>query len=301
MSVQVSRRWAWAVLAALALSSTVRADVAITDGAKVGFLGDSITAYGATTPSSYVRLVESGLKANGIKIGVIPAGISGNKSNQMLDRVERDVISKKPDWITISCGVNDVWHGEKGVPLDQYKTNMTAIVDKCQAAGLKVMILTSTPIMEQLDNDLNKKLAGYNEFLHQLATDKNCLLADLNADITAGLKIAADKPHPPGTLLTRDGVHMNPLGDRVMATSILKAFGLDDAQMQKAQAAWLDTPKTVELLGKGGPTITLRQYEKLYDLAAKQKKTIGDLVNDSIAKAINDTLGEPAVAAEPAK
>jgi len=301
MSVKVSRRWAWVMLAALAVSSTARADVAVSDGAKVAFLGDSITAYGATSPSGYVRLVESGLKANGIKIGVFPAGISGNKSNQMLDRIDRDVISKKPDWVTVSCGVNDVWHGEKGVPLDQYKTNMTSLVDKCQAAGIKVMILTATPIMEQLDNDLNKKLAPYNEFLHQLATEKKLALADLNADIVAGLKEAQNKPHPPGTLLTRDGVHMNPLGDRVMATSILKAFGLDDAQMQKAQTAWLDAPKSVELLGKGGPAVSLRQYERLYDLAAKQNKTVVDLVNDSVVKAIDGLLGEPTAAAEAPK
>ena len=73
---------------------------------------------------------------------IIGAGISGHKSNQMLERLERDVLSKKPDWMTLSCGVNDVWHGAKGVALPEYQKNITEIVDKAQAANVKVIILT---------------------------------------------------------------------------------------------------------------------------------------------------------------
>ncbi len=28
----------------------------------------------------------------------------------MLARLDEAVISKKPQWMTLSCGVNDVWH-----------------------------------------------------------------------------------------------------------------------------------------------------------------------------------------------
>src|SRR5690606_9289238 len=105
------------------------------------FLGNSITQQGAGAPTGYVRLVESGLKANGIDVKVIGAGISGHKSNQMLERLQKDVLDKKPTWMTLSCGVNDVWHGERGVALDDYKKNITAIVDRCAEAGVKVVIL----------------------------------------------------------------------------------------------------------------------------------------------------------------
>jgi hypothetical protein len=209
----------------------------------------------------------------------------------MLARIDKDVISKKPDWVTVSCGVNDVWHGARGVPLPAYKTNMTQLVDKCQAAGLKVMLLTSTPIGEQLDNDNNKKLADYNAFLDELAADKKCVLVDLNADMTAALKDLQSKPHGEGNLLTRDGVHMNPLGDVIMATGILKGFGLDDAQLEKAKTAWLDAPKNCELFPKRGPEISLRQYQQLVDLAAKEKKSVDELVSEQVEKSINTLLG----------
>jgi len=135
----------------------------VKNGDNIAFMGDSITYYGAGTPSGYVRLVISGLEGNGIKATAIPAGIGGQVSSQMLARVDHDIVSKKPAWMTLSCGVNDVWHGATGVPLDQYKVNMTAIVDKAQAAGIQVMILTATMIYEDQTNATNQKLIGYNE------------------------------------------------------------------------------------------------------------------------------------------
>ena len=211
------------------------ADLPVKEGQKIAFMGDSITQAGAA-PNGYIRLVIGGLEAAGVKTTAIPAGISGHKSNQMLERLQRDVLSKKPDWMTLSCGVNDVWHGANGVPLDQYKVNITKIVDRCQAAGIKVMILTSTMIGEDEPNANNQKLATYNEFLRALAKEKDCLLADLNADMQTA--IAASKDKKGGRLLTSDGVHMNPEGNKMMAAGVLKAFALNAEQIKKAQESW---------------------------------------------------------------
>lgn len=216
----------------------------IKSGEKIAFLGDSITAAGWANPRGYVHLVIDGLEANGITAEPIPAGISGHKSNQMLERLQRDVLDKNPDWMTLSCGVNDVWHGAKGIPLDQYKTNITAIVNRCQAKGVKVMILTATVIGEDLENDNNKKLASYNDFLRTLAKKKNCPLADLNKMFQQALK---NSPPKDGLKLTRDGVHMNADGDRLMAVGILQAFGLSRKQLATAEHSWSQQkPKSSE-------------------------------------------------------
>lgn len=211
------------------------ADLPVKDGQKIAFMGDSITQAGAG-PNGYVTLVIRGLEAAGVKTTAIPVGISGHKSNQMLARLERDVLSKKPDWMTLSCGVNDVWHGARGVPLDQYKVNIAKIVAKCQDAGIKVMILTSTMIGEDQSNANNQKLKGYNDFLRTLAKEKQCLLADLNAEMQAAIAASEDKKN--GKLLTSDGVHMNPDGNKMMATGVLRAFGLNPEQLEKAQTSW---------------------------------------------------------------
>jgi len=210
--------------------------IAVKNGEKIAFLGDSITAAGRR-PGGYCQLVLAALKDQGIEAKPVFAGISGHKSNQMLARLERDVLKHKPDWMTLSCGVNDVWHGKRGVDLASYKKNIAEIVDKAQAAGVKVILLTSTMIREDQGNDLNQKLLPYNEFIKVLAKEKKCLLADLNADMQAALK-AFPGDAPKGKQLTSDGVHMNKAGNIMMARGVAEAFGLTNQQLDQSEKNW---------------------------------------------------------------
>ncbi len=268
----------------------LHAEIVVKAGEKVAFLGDSITAGGYSNAGGYVQLIGAAMAANGVKIELIGAGWSGHKSEQMLARLERDVISKKPQWMTLSCGVNDVWHGANGIPLPAYQKNITSIVDQAQAAGIKVVILTSTMITEDAANPNNLKLADYNAFLCTLATEKKCLFADLNADMQAALAEAKKSaPSPaPKNFLTTDGVHMAYAGDMMMATGVLKAFGLDSAELSKAKTAWLDLPKTNVFDSK--LSLTQRQTEKLQKLAASQNTTVRQLLDKEIIEHVHSLL-----------
>lgn len=280
------------ILAALTclIAAAWTAEPLVKSGEKIVFMGDSITQQGAQSPSGYVRLVISGLEANGIAASAIPAGISGHKSDQMLARLKPE-LAKKPAWMTLSCGVNDVWHGAKGVPLDQYKSNITAILDQAKEAGVQVMILTATMIYEDPANAQNKSLAPYNEFLVALAKERKCPLADLNADMQAGLAAAGPEVRKRGNIYTGDGVHMNPVGNQMMALGVLRAFGLDEAQLAKAKEAWLDIPKAVTVSPK--VAISFRQFGQLQELAAKQGRSLDKLVEELCEKAVNDAIAAP--------
>ena len=229
------------------------AEIAVKSGEKIAFLGDSITQGGWSNPAGYVKLVIAGLDANGIKAEPVPAGISGHKSDQMLARLNKDVLSKKPQWMTLSCGVNDVWHGPRGVPLDDamaksgtydekvasrgtYQKNITAIIDQATAAGVKPVMLTATVIYENLDSKENGLLDPYNDFLRQLAKQKKVPMADLYAMFEERIK-AENKPNE--KVLTSDGVHMNTEGNKLMAIGVLKAFGLNETEIARAKAAWV--------------------------------------------------------------
>ena len=245
--------------ALLLAASALPAQITVKSGEKIAFLGDSITQQG-NWESGYINLVMSALEANGIKAVKIPAGISGHKSTQMLARLERDVLKKNPQIMTLSCGVNDVWHGKRGVPLEDYKKNITEIVDKAQAAGIKVYILTSTMIYENPDHANNKKLAAYNDFLRSLAKEKNCVLVDLNADMQKQIaEIKAKYPKVKGNLLTVDGVHMNALGNIMM--------------IAKAEAVW--DKKTFP---QGFMRLTVKEYKALSEKAFKANKSVPDYV-----------------------
>jgi lysophospholipase L1-like esterase len=221
----------FSLLVLCGVSGLQASEIAVKDGQTIAFLGDSITDDGWNNPTGYVKLTVAGLKANGIRMASIPAGIRYNTSDQMLNRLKRDVLDKKPDWMILSSGVNDA----RSVPLARYKANVTAIVDRCKAAGVKVVILTATVIYEDLNNKDNKKLALYNAFLRSLAKEKKCLLADLNTMFHQRIKAGRKTGH----LLTSDGIHMNPDGDKVMAMGILRAFGLNIAQIRKAEETWM--------------------------------------------------------------
>ena len=244
-------------VAAALLAPVATAEIKVKDGETIAFMGDSITQAG-NRGNGYINLVIKGLEANGLKVNKIPAGKSGNKSSNMLARLDEAVISKKPEWMTLSCGVNDVWHFKlvlgnrtfEGIGIDEYKKNITEILDKCQKAGIKVMVLTSTMIGEDPSKELNQDMIAYNEFLREIAKQRELPLADLNADMQAQLATIPDVPGKPKNFgkffyggevknkLTTDGCHMNAEGNKMMARGILRAFGMSDAELAKAEKAW---------------------------------------------------------------
>ncbi len=247
-----ARRFAAAAAVVITFVQAASAEIAVKSGEKIAFLGDSITEGGWGNPVGYVRLVMAGLDANGVKAVAVPAGIGGHKSDNMLARLDKDVIAKKPQWMTLSCGVNDVWHGKNGVALDEaalaagdfgtggaargtYKKNIAEIVEKAETAGIQVVLLTATVINEKLDNAENAKLAPYNDYLRTLAREKKLRLADLNAMCQERIR-AENKPNQ--KVLTSDGVHMAIEGDKLMAKGVLMALGLDAAQLKTAEQAW---------------------------------------------------------------
>jgi lysophospholipase L1-like esterase len=227
-------------------------------GETIAFMGDSITQAGERK-DGYVTLVMDALNREGLELKSIPAGKSGNRSVDMLARLDEAVIRHDPDWMLLSCGVNDVWHftlklGSRtfeGVPLDDYKKNIRGIVGKAEAAGIKVILLTSTMIGEDPDKETNKQLAPYNEFLREFAKEKGLPLADLGKDMHAALKAMPDEEGrakmfgEPGyqrnikNKLTSDGCHMNPLGNIMMAKGILRTIGLGEEKIAAAEKSWL--------------------------------------------------------------
>ena len=263
MNMQTSKMiggFAGRIIAAIAVTACVCAGSAaqqgliVKDGDTIAFLGDSITADG-NKPIGYINLVMKGLEIAGVKgAKKIPVGAGGHKSNNMLARVDRVCLSKKPTFMTVSCGVNDVWHGTNGVPLEAYMKNMSGIFDKAAAAGVKVVVLTPTMIGEDPGNANNGKLKAYVDWLVAEAGRRGLLLADLNAAMHSRLaelraEAAAAGKKPSGNLLTRDGVHMRFPGDCMMAWGVLRAFGVPETLKGDIEAAWREMARHPRAVG----------------------------------------------------
>lgn len=214
-------------------------------------LGDSITEAGKL-PNGYVWLLQRYLETlyPTQKIEIVNAGISGHKATDMQARFQRDVIDKKPDLVTINVGVNDVWHAffnfktsemnpqgdlAAGVPLGIYREKLVQMVQAAQAAGIRPVLLSPTPIREVLDGPENRRLALYVATMREVARQNNCLFIDLNASFRDVIFSYQRHAGRTSNLLTTDGVHPNPAGNRVIAFTILRGLGISPKAIENLE------------------------------------------------------------------
>ena len=108
---------------------------------KILFQGDSITDAGRdrrnyyNMGAGYPKYASESIVAAypNTEFEFINLGISGNRTDQLFDRLYPDAIALEPDVISILVGVNDVWHRHGGARI------MTADeqVERAIACGVK--------------------------------------------------------------------------------------------------------------------------------------------------------------------
>ena len=107
----------------------------------VAALGDSITHGGGAMSVSPGYLLYDW--ESYCSVPVKNLGYSGNTTEAMLERFERDVLPVSPRVLVVMGGVNDYRLGTFGA---QTVANLQAIKEKCDAYGIIVVFLTATPI-----------------------------------------------------------------------------------------------------------------------------------------------------------
>ena len=95
--------------------------------------------------------------------------------------------------------------------LAAYKKNVAKMVADAQAAGIKVILLAPTVIVEDANAEGNKRLTMYVEAEKQIAAEKKCQFVDLHGMFLTALK---QKPAGQAHWLTADDVHMQSAGQR---------------------------------------------------------------------------------------
>lgn len=189
---------------------------------KVIFFGDSITQMGVWK-NGYIDVLKKSLDTTNFEL--IGAGIGGNKVYDLYLRMEDDVLNKKPDLVFIYVGINDVWHklgAKTGTDYDKYLKFYQALINKIQANGSKVVLCTPTVIGEkknnanEVDADLNK----YADGVRGLATKNNLPLCDLRKAFV-DYENANNTEDKEKGILTTDRVHLNDVGNKLVADTML--------------------------------------------------------------------------------
>ena len=130
------------VLAALAVfgfahDTTSRAEAAAAPPVKILVLGDSLSAgYNLPTDQSFPSQLEKALRAGGLHVDVINAGVSGDTSAGGRARLEW-ALKAKPDVAILELGAND---GLRGLDPAQTFANLDAIVTRLKRDDIRVLV-----------------------------------------------------------------------------------------------------------------------------------------------------------------
>ncbi|MGV3617048.1 MAG: SGNH/GDSL hydrolase family protein [Fimbriimonas sp.] len=205
---------------------------------RIVMIGDSITQ-GGGQPKGYVTLFAQTLKEAFPQrtIEVVNVGIGGQKAPDMLARFKSDVLDRKPDLVTISVGVNDVWHdfrtpdfktrvpagdSGRGVKLPAHLAALEGMIQAAKRSNVRVILLSPTLVYEDPDCPENRRLGEYARAQSSLADAQKVGFVNLHRAFRRVVTTFHEAGSQRQLLLTTDGVHLNDAGNALMADVILK-------------------------------------------------------------------------------
>jgi lysophospholipase L1-like esterase len=223
---------------------------ACSNSTKIVFLGDSITAAGVYDTdvgvayndeliypdyTGFITLLNENV---GDDVELIGKGVSGDKVSNLLERYKKDVLSLNPDIVFIYIGINDVWHKYDfgtGTDIIFYENGLKKIIGDLKNQGARVILCTPTVIGENkgqftLVNKfkdietmkiMNGDLDAYSDVIRKLSSELNTDLLDLR-EIFMNYISKNNPNNEPFGITTYDGVHLNDLGNKLIADEMIK-------------------------------------------------------------------------------
>ena len=149
-----------------------------------------------------------------IEFEFINLGISGNRTDQLFDRLYPDAIALQPDVISILIGINDIWHrcapNYIATTDDQIELNYREILKYLKAkTDAKIVILSPYVLDAEDKKDMKNSLHSVLPIIRNLANE----FADAYISLDE-LFDEAMKSQPEPKYYSADGVHPNENGAR---------------------------------------------------------------------------------------
>jgi lysophospholipase L1-like esterase len=183
--------------------------------------GHSVPAGYFRTPvvdtfNAYPHLLHRGLKERFpyAVVNVIVTAIGGENSESGAKRFDLDVLSLRPDVVTIDYGLND-----RGIGLAHAEAAWQTMIDQAKAAGVKVILLTPTPDTSVKLDDPNDPLNQHVQQIRVLARRNGVALVDS----LACFKKRIHDGEPLESLMSQIN-HPNRKGHDVVAAELLRWF-----------------------------------------------------------------------------
>ncbi len=185
------------------------------------FAGDSITDAGRRENADdrlgrgYVRRIA---ERDGSRLRSINAGVSGDRTADLLARWDADVIRPAPDALTVLVGVNDMlrrYDAEDPTSIEQFRSNYVELLDRAREKLQLRHLVLMEPFIVAMDDeqrrwrteDLDEKRA----VVRELADRYSAVFVPLDSVLNERAQPDAQQE------IVRDGVHPTAVGHGVIA------------------------------------------------------------------------------------
>lgn len=173
------------------------------------FAGTSITAgLGLDPDSAYPMLIQRKIDSAGLPFDVVNAGVSGETSSGLLDRLDW-LLRARFDVFVLESGAND---GLRGIPTSTLQANLETALDRIKAKRPDARIVLIQ--MEALPNLGPKYAAAFHAVYPRVAKAKGVTLLPFLLDNVAGRR----------GLNQGDGVHPNDVGEHIVADNVWRGL-----------------------------------------------------------------------------
>ena len=146
-----------------------------------------------------------------LDVEFINLGISGNRTDQLFDRMHDDIIALQPDVVSILIGINDVWHRHSHrieTTDEQITANYRAILSRIKAqTNARIMILSPFLLDNEEKESWRPEVESIDAIVRALADEFADVYLPLDEHFAKALPVQPEPCH-----YSNDGVHPNPNG-----------------------------------------------------------------------------------------
>lgn len=164
---------------------------------------------------------------------VLNKGIAGNNTQNLLARIDKDVIAAQPDLVILMVGTNDMVNSRKMIAYGQLEQNYQQIIEKLRANQITVVLMSPPPVdtgylflrhdPKSYKEDPNAKIDSLNKLVKKLSKVNRSHFIDLHSVFKA-----AGSPNRTVSSLTvneanmglADGIHPTKEGYELIANTI---------------------------------------------------------------------------------
>lgn len=171
------------------------------------FLGDSITS-------------RCDLNKYFPNYNVYNSGIAGNMTKDILDNMENRVFVYNPTKVFILIGTNDLVYSE--LDNDGIKNNIEEIINKIyeKNSNTKIYLESIYPVNTSLNKEIvetrtNDNIKNLNNKIEKICDNNKCTYINMYENLT-------DKNGNMKRIYTVDGLHLNKIGYKVVASKLTK-------------------------------------------------------------------------------